>query len=75
MDCHQAAVRKHRREVIWAWLSLVTLVICWDRAARLDERASAPRVRIAHAVEREERTSSVIDSAQPHAAGSNAVRF
>jgi hypothetical protein len=35
-------------------LSLVGLVIAWDRAGRLDERPSAPRVRIAHAVSREE---------------------
>ena len=40
-------------EAMWAWLSLLTLVLCWDAAARLDERVSPPRVRIAHAVERE----------------------
>jgi hypothetical protein len=27
-----------RREVWWAWLSLLTLVACWDAAARLDEK-------------------------------------
>jgi hypothetical protein len=52
----QSSVRaqSHRREVIWAWVSLVTLLICWDRSARLDERVSPPRIRIAHALEREE---------------------
>jgi hypothetical protein len=38
-----------RREAAWAWLSLVTLILCWDASARLDERVSPPRVRIAHA--------------------------
>jgi hypothetical protein len=36
---------------MWAWLSLVTLVICWDAAARLETRVSPPRVRLAHAGE------------------------
>jgi hypothetical protein len=36
---------------MWAWLSLVTLVICWDASARLETRVSPPRVRIAHAGE------------------------
>jgi len=51
-----SAARKEgrRRELVWAWLSLAALVIAWDRAARLDERASPPRVRIAHVVTREE---------------------
>ena len=39
---------------MWAWLSLVTLVICWDASARLETRVSPPRVRIAHAGERSE---------------------
>jgi hypothetical protein len=39
---------------MWAWLSLVTLVICWDASARLEMRVSPPRVRIAHAGERSE---------------------
>lgn len=43
-----------RRERAWAWLSLLTLILCWDAAARLDERISPPRVRIAHVGEREE---------------------
>ena len=44
-----ALVTGRRREAVWAWLSLVTLVICWDASARLEERVSPPRVRIAHA--------------------------
>lgn len=27
-----------RREVVWSVLSLITLVLCWDLAARLDQR-------------------------------------
>ena len=46
--------RQRRREATWAWLSLVTLLICWDAAARLETRVSPPRVRIAHAGERSE---------------------
>lgn len=44
---------RQRREQIWAWLSLVVLILCWDASARLEERVSAPRVRIAHALEGE----------------------
>jgi hypothetical protein len=46
--------RQRRRETMWAWLSLLTLVICWDASARLETRVSPPRVRIAHAGERSE---------------------
>jgi hypothetical protein len=45
---------QRRREVTWAWLSLLTLVLCWDASARLEARISPPRVRIAHAGERSE---------------------
>jgi len=45
---------RHRREQAWAWLSLVTLVICWDASERLGERVSPPRARIAHVMEDEE---------------------
>jgi len=45
---------RRRREQAWAWLSLVVLIICWDASSRLDERVSAPRVRIAHALAEEE---------------------
>lgn len=42
---------RQRREQVWAWLSLVVLIICWDVSSRLEERVSPPRARIAHAVE------------------------
>jgi hypothetical protein len=45
---------QRRREMTWAWLSLITLVLCWDAAARLEMRVSPPRVRIAHAGESSE---------------------
>ena len=42
-------VRSHdRRELLWALASFVVLILCWDVACRLDERAFVPRVRIAH---------------------------
>lgn len=44
---------RQRREIIWAWLSFAALILCWDASSRLDERVSAPRVRIAHAVDAE----------------------
>lgn len=45
---------RHRREQVWAWLSVVTLVICWDASQRLDERVSLPRTRMAHVSEDQE---------------------
>lgn len=45
---------RHRREQAWAWLSLVTLIICWDASERLGERVSPPRTRIAHVSEDQE---------------------
>jgi hypothetical protein len=45
---------RQRREQVWAWLSLVVLIVCWDASSRLGERVSAPRARIAHVIEDEE---------------------
>jgi hypothetical protein len=45
---------RQRREQIWAWLTLVVLIMCWDASARLEERVSPPRTRIAHALSEEE---------------------
>jgi hypothetical protein len=45
---------QRRLEHAWAWLSLLTLVLCWDASLRLEQRMSPPRVRIAHALDREE---------------------
>lgn len=42
---------RQRRERAWAWLSLVVLIICWDASARLEERVSPSRLRIAHALD------------------------
>jgi hypothetical protein len=44
---------KRRLELVWAWGSLLTLILCWDAALRLDQHVSPPRVRIAHAAEAE----------------------
>jgi hypothetical protein len=43
---------------MWAWLSLLTLVLCWDASARLETRVSPPRVRIAHAGENQSRAEA-----------------
>jgi hypothetical protein len=45
---------RHRREQVWAWLSLVTLIVCWDASERLGERVSPPRARLAHVLEDDE---------------------
>ena len=49
-------VRAGRRRIehAWAWLSLFTLLLCWDASLRLEQRVSPPRVRIAHAIEAED---------------------
>lgn len=45
---------RHRREQVWAWLSLVTLIVCWDASSRIGERVSPPRPKLAHALEEDE---------------------
>jgi hypothetical protein len=45
---HCRAAARSRREKIWAWLTLATLMLCWDASMRLDERVSLPEPRIAH---------------------------
>lgn len=45
---------RQRREQVWAWLSLVVLIICWDASSRLGERVSPPRSWTAHALDEEE---------------------
>jgi hypothetical protein len=52
------ARERYRRERVWAWLSVVTLIICWDASARLDQRVSPPRVRMAHVGEADDITRS-----------------
>ena len=55
--------RQSRRETLWAWASLLVLIVAWDVSSRLDERASVPRVRIAHAAD-VERPAQRIESAE-----------
>lgn len=31
---------KHRIEVLWGWVSLLVLLVCWDAALRLDSQVS-----------------------------------
>ncbi|HEY6642084.1 hypothetical protein [Povalibacter sp.] len=45
------ARRRARRERLWAWASLLVLVVAWDAASRLDERAAILRMRITHVLE------------------------
>ena len=45
---------RQRREHVWAWLSLVVLIVCWDASSRLEDRVSPPRPRLAHVVEEDE---------------------
>lgn len=49
----RAALR--RRELLWAWLTALVLLICWDAATRLDQTVSAPRPRLSHVTEADER--------------------
>ena len=39
------AVSTRRLELLWAWASLLVLVVCWDAALRLDQRVPLPRMR------------------------------
>ena len=43
-----------RLELLWAAASFVVLILCWDRASRLDERVSIPRIRNAHVLQEEQ---------------------
>jgi hypothetical protein len=57
--------RSATREAAWAWLSLVTLILCWDASSRLEERVSPPRVRIAHAGEEPAQNALMPVSSRP----------
>lgn len=50
--CNNARIRdlmrQRRREKVWAWLTLFTLILCWDASIKLDERVSPPLVRTDH---------------------------
>jgi hypothetical protein len=58
-----AARDRYRRERVWAWLSVLTLIICWDASERLDQHVSPPRVRIAHAGDADDSGGSEISRA------------
>jgi len=53
-----------RLEVLWAWASLLVLIVCWDAAFRLDQHASSPRMRMAHAADAE-RSEQRMEVARP----------
>ena len=40
-----SAVSTRRLELLWAWASLLVLIVCWDAALRLDQRVPLPRMR------------------------------
>jgi hypothetical protein len=44
---------QRRREHLWAWASVLLLVLCWEASLRLDEKVPVPRVRLAHAADTE----------------------
>lgn len=37
-----AEVRRSRRERWWAWASLLFLIVAWDAAGKLDQKALMP---------------------------------
>jgi hypothetical protein len=40
----------NRLEVLWAWASLLVLIMCWDAALRLDQHVQLPRRREIEAI-------------------------
>jgi hypothetical protein len=40
----------NRLEVLWAWASLLVLIVCWDAALRLDQHVQLPRRREIEAI-------------------------
>jgi hypothetical protein len=43
-------VSSNRLEVLWAWASLLALIMCWDAALRLDQHVQLPRRREIEAI-------------------------
>jgi hypothetical protein len=43
-------VSSNRLEVLWAWASLLVLIVCWDAALRLDQHVQLPRRREIEAI-------------------------
>jgi hypothetical protein len=50
----RAIATQRRREHVWAWASLLLLLVCWDVNLRLDQKVSMPRPRLSHLVELEQ---------------------
>ena len=50
----RAIAMQRRREHVWAWASLLLLLVCWDANLRLDQKVSMPRPRLSHLVELEQ---------------------
>jgi hypothetical protein len=50
----RAIAAQRRREYLWAWASLLLLLVCWDANLRLDQTVSVPRPRLNHLVELEQ---------------------
>ena len=50
----RAIATQRRREQLWAWASLLLLLVCWDASSRLDQKVSMPRPRLSHLVELEQ---------------------
>jgi hypothetical protein len=48
------ARERRRREQVWAWLSLVVLIVCWDVSSRMEEPTSPPRSKVAQAIAEDE---------------------
>ncbi len=49
----RASTARRRREHLWAWVSLLLLILCWDASLRMDQKVPMPRPRLAHLVEPE----------------------
>ena len=64
-DAEDDRGKSRRLETIWAWASLLILIMCWDAALRLDQRVSLPRIRIAHAVAEDRTVVSTAQSTKP----------
>jgi hypothetical protein len=50
----RAIATQRRREHVWAWASLLLLLVCWDVNLRLDQKVSMPRPRLSYLMELEQ---------------------
>jgi hypothetical protein len=58
----RAIAAQRRREHVWAWASLLLLVVCWDANLRLDDKVSMPRPRLNHLLELEQEQRARIEA-------------